>query len=207
MKKIILLCLATVLAMGGLGVGYAAWTDEVTISGSVQSGSLCFSIEDNSWGEVNGCPDFNWGTWVWDGISDSCPPGYHFEGVHLDEEGKCPATVSFNPHYDADGNVYQLDVIINNAYPYYLADISFYVCNCGTIPLKIKAPIISQDPSLLIQYGNNIGAQVHPGLCKEISFKVGVTQHLYNDPAEPLTPMNTPLSFTISIEGIQWNEY
>jgi predicted ribosomally synthesized peptide with SipW-like signal peptide len=40
MKKIGLLCLALVLALGALGVGYAAWTDTITISGTVNTGTL-----------------------------------------------------------------------------------------------------------------------------------------------------------------------
>ena len=45
MKKIGLLCLALVLALGALGVGYAMWWDEVTIEGTVNTGSVEISIE------------------------------------------------------------------------------------------------------------------------------------------------------------------
>jgi len=213
MKKFGILCLALVIALGALGVGYAAWTDTIFISGTVNTGSLCFSVSDGSWGEVGGCPDKLWGTWVENDYPGgvSCPPGYHFEGIHVlpPPEDKCVADVSFLPHdTDGDGNWDTLDVIIDNAYPYFLADISFYVCNCGTIPLKIQTPIISQDPSLLIQYGNHIGYQLHPGQCDaEISFMVGVTQHLNNDPQQALTPQGVPLTFTIDLTAIQWNEY
>ena len=40
MKKIGLLSLALVLALGALGVGYAAWTDTITIEGTVNTGSV-----------------------------------------------------------------------------------------------------------------------------------------------------------------------
>ena len=40
MKKIGLLALAIVLALGALGVGYAAWTDTITINGTVNTGTL-----------------------------------------------------------------------------------------------------------------------------------------------------------------------
>jgi len=48
MKKIGLLALALVLALGALGVGYAAWTDTVTITGTVNTGTLDIVIEEVS---------------------------------------------------------------------------------------------------------------------------------------------------------------
>jgi len=45
-KKMILLTTVLVLALGSLGVAYAAWTDEITISGSVDTGSLCWEFAD-----------------------------------------------------------------------------------------------------------------------------------------------------------------
>lgn len=216
MKKIALLVLALVVALGALGVGYAAWTDDVTISGSVATGELDLCIKPGTITEVGGCPDKNWHGWIQSPGEESCPPGYAFDQIFLAPEGKCPATVSFTEILDAEGKIQGYTVTINDAYPYFLADISFYVCNCGTIPLKIQAPVISQNPSLVIQYGDNIGRQLHRGQCVEISYMVGVTQHegyfngqgvwIVDDVNAPLTPMNTPLSFTIMLSGIQWNE-
>jgi hypothetical protein len=48
MKKIALICMALVVALGGLGVGYAMWKDEVTINGSVTTGSVNLDIESIS---------------------------------------------------------------------------------------------------------------------------------------------------------------
>ena len=44
MKKIGLLCLALVLALGTLGIGFAAWTDTVVINQTVETGSLSISL-------------------------------------------------------------------------------------------------------------------------------------------------------------------
>jgi hypothetical protein len=219
MKKFGILCLALVIALGALGVGYAAWTDTITIHGTVGTGTLCFGFDPGRISEVGGCPDKNFDSWVWDGYSVSCPMGYHFEGIADAPEDKCPATVSFDP-VDEDGDGYAdiLYVTINDAYPYFCADISFWVCNCGTIPLKIEAPVITQSPFLLIEYGDNIGKQLHPGQCVEISFYVGVTQHegyedaasglwIIDDETKPLCPQGSPLTFAIDIGAIQWNEY
>ena len=48
MKRIGLICMALVLALGALGVGYALWWDEVTIEGTVQTGSVAISINATS---------------------------------------------------------------------------------------------------------------------------------------------------------------
>lgn len=40
MKKILLICMALVIALGALGVGYAAWTDTINITGTVNTGSV-----------------------------------------------------------------------------------------------------------------------------------------------------------------------
>ena len=48
MKKIGLLSLALVLALGTLGIGYAMWQDTVTIEGTVNTGSVDLDIEELS---------------------------------------------------------------------------------------------------------------------------------------------------------------
>ncbi len=218
MKKFGILCLALVIALGTLGVGYAAWTDTIFIDGTVNTGSVVLGFDPGRIDEVGGCPDKNFDTWDYNGHSVSCPPGYSFGGVANAPENKCVADVTFNP-IDEDGDGYYdiLEVTITDAYPYFVADISFWVCNYGTIPLKIEAPVITQSPWLLIEYGDNIGTQLHPGMCAEISFYVGVTQHegyfgagdlwIIDDESKPICPQDTPLTFTISIMGTQWNEY
>ncbi|GAI88098.1 unnamed protein product, partial [marine sediment metagenome] len=40
MKKLGLLCLTLVLALGTLGVGYAMWSDTLTITGDVNTGEF-----------------------------------------------------------------------------------------------------------------------------------------------------------------------
>lgn len=222
MKKFGLLCLALVMALGVLGVGYAAWTDTITIDGTVNTGEVSFSVDPGSYHEVGGCPDQQWTDWVKNTYPGgvSCPDGYHFTGIGSlpPPEDKCVADVTITPVYDDDNNIIELDVVIDDAYPYLLVDISFWVCNTGTIPIKIKAPVFKQSDFLLIQYGDNIGRQLHPDECVEISFRVGVTQHqgyfggpfgywIVDDESYPTTPQDDTLSFTITIEAVQWNEY
>ena len=44
MKQIAFLCLALVMALGSLGVAYAAWTDTLTIDGTVDTGTVEIDI-------------------------------------------------------------------------------------------------------------------------------------------------------------------
>ena len=40
MKKIVLICMALVMALGAVGVGYALWSDSLFISGTVNTGNI-----------------------------------------------------------------------------------------------------------------------------------------------------------------------
>lgn len=44
MRKIAILCLALVMALGSLGVAYAAWSETLTIEGTVDTGAVDFAI-------------------------------------------------------------------------------------------------------------------------------------------------------------------
>ena len=49
--------LISVLALAGIGISYAGWTDSITVTGSVQTGKVEFTVTEYS------------GTWVWKQIS------------------------------------------------------------------------------------------------------------------------------------------
>jgi len=110
MKKILFIAMALVIALGGLGIGYARWTDTVTISGPITTGSVCLEIEPGTFGEINTCPesefadepDINWSGWIKQLGSISCPMGYTFDDKPCSD--KDVASMSFNPiDLDADG--------------------------------------------------------------------------------------------------------
>jgi hypothetical protein len=224
MKKIGLLALALVLALGTLGAAYAHWTDTVYIDGQVCTGEVDVGLDPARIYEIQDCPDQVWEGWVYDGFSTSCPAGYHFTGLGDAPEGKCPATVTFNPiDKDGDGCVDILEVTVHDAYPHFVTHISVWICNCGTIPVILQEPIFTQSDFLLIQYGDNIGRQLHPGECVELSFYVGVVQNrgyfaipgdptswTVDDPLQDLLPMNScdegveDITFTIEIPAEQW---
>jgi predicted ribosomally synthesized peptide with SipW-like signal peptide len=49
MRKIGFIILALVLALGSIGIGYAAWTDTVTLEGTVKTGSVDINVVGYSW--------------------------------------------------------------------------------------------------------------------------------------------------------------
>ena len=52
MRKIGILALALVMAIGALGVGYAAWTDTIYINGTVNTGSVDLNVTELSSTEI-----------------------------------------------------------------------------------------------------------------------------------------------------------
>lgn len=124
MKKIGLLCLALVLALGTLGVGYAMWSDEVTIEGTVDTGTLRLGI-------------FRAIVERLEQDKDVATVDLSFEGEILEKEF---AGFGTQMAYE------KLVVALNNTFPCLTVDIAFYLASVGTIPLHITGINIT-DPS------------------------------------------------------------
>ena len=216
MRKIGLLCLALVLALGALGVGFAAWTDELYIEGTVNTGDVDLTVEDYS------------GTWVvkW------YPHGYGYFHGWLDEkpdvssgEGEMVAWAEARPGVDA-----KADIVIEfkNIFPGqpFMAD--FLLHYDGSIPARLFADITpggDDDEAILAPYVTikvwklvgyipgeddihtflidanlvDIGVQVHK--CDYILVKM-----IIELPQED-SLMGLEGSFEARIQAIQWNEY
>jgi hypothetical protein len=71
-KKIGLLALALVLALGALGVGYASWSDTIFVSGTVETGSVDLEIIDCS------------NTWVWKYPTDNISVTHTWDSTTLE---------------------------------------------------------------------------------------------------------------------------
>jgi len=126
MKKIGLLCLALVLALGTLGVGYAMWSDEVIIEGTVDTGTLRLGIVKAKLEEL-----------VQD--KDVATVDLSFESSIAPWECDTPV--------NAEEFAYEkLVVALNNTFPCLWVDIAFYVGSVGTIPVHITGINIT-DPS------------------------------------------------------------
>jgi predicted ribosomally synthesized peptide with SipW-like signal peptide len=139
MKKIGLIMMALVVTLGALGVGYAAWTDTVTINGTVTTGSLDIKVVNQS------------NTWVWKVIDD---PQYPDEFVRLHQYEYDPlnsyppdtiGSASLIAYADADCPVGtpspgddKVQVTFSNLFPSvdFVAD--FLLHYEGSIPAKVS---------------------------------------------------------------------
>ena len=131
MKKICLICLALVLALGALGVGYAMWSDEVVIEGTVDTGTLRLGI----WRAVVERIEQGGGV---EQQKDVATVELSFEGPILKKEFQ---------GFPGERWAYEkLKVALNNSYPDLTVDVAFYMACVGSIPVHISAINIS-DPS------------------------------------------------------------
>ena len=206
------------ILLASLFAAYAMWSDTLRVNSQVGTGEL-------DWEIMNGTVIY----------LDACglQPGYgYFRGndrnatylpapgaVQLDKDVGCTLVELIDS--DGDGDYDTMNVTLNNVYPWYYTHIAFKVHNDGTIPLKIWRVIIDgqefyelneqelqqgveldltgdSKPDVLVWWGNNFGVQLHPCQSADISFDITVLQD---------APQGSTLTFTISFDAVQWNEY
>jgi hypothetical protein len=214
MKKIIFIAMALVLALGTLGVGYAMWSDTVTIQTNISTGSVDIDIV----GQLE---------------LDTYPPN----GVYYPT-----TTPDWTTNDGFVGGFWQLDknvswatstftedfVTVNlyNTYPSNFNMVSIYVSNMGTIPVIIwktdiwKGTDTSGPPDwtllnsqylamdfdtpangadIEISYGDNFGVQIEPGdNSLEMSYWIHTLQAAGQD---------QDYTWTMKITAVQYNEY
>lgn len=151
MKKIGLICLAVVLALGVLGVGFAHWSQTIEIETTVETGSVNVEIVsqksndpgphavpggDYYAGSLDPEGGHQWlgdGTWYNLFVPNSPPndpSNWNWVGTLYDKNvASCDCT------FTAD----TLTITIDNVYPSYGPDVAFAVQNKGTIPVKISS--------------------------------------------------------------------
>lgn len=210
MKKIGLICLALILALGSLGAAFAMWTDTITISGPVTTGEVCYGFID--WFVISDPCDPPTG-------DATCDPGFgNRRPVPENKNVGCATATRIDQH--------TVEVILDTTYPCYFATVSLHTENCGTIPIKVGECVltyyIDSTPHTIAlpdgevvyiqghdQYGgisnvielmwvNGTGLQLDPGQEQEDSFHIHVLQ-----PAK----QSSSYTFTITRTGVQWNEY
>jgi predicted ribosomally synthesized peptide with SipW-like signal peptide len=225
MKKIGLLLLALVIALGALGVGYAKWTDTVAINGTVNTGTLIMGIHDLG---------------TDDGVDlsrelakdplcspqDGVPAGTEYKDVAYAMSTDSGAAV-------CTGYVDAITEVINNAYPGYAPTFSIAIANCGTVPLKIEElnlggitgtnllpwmkfvwQIIDEDGISHGYYSGNVdalylallGQQIRGNDSIQLNVKVCFQEYGTVDNAQVIMPQGATMGFNVVITGSQWNE-
>ena len=221
LSKVSVLFLALVLALGGVGAAFSAWTDTLTISGTEQTGSV--DLESDDWS-------------VWDDEGPGEPPDYYsgdpdytcddgFGNMRELDKNVGWAEVTA---IDTDGNGANdtLKVDLMNVYPSYYNRVTIYPRNIGSVPLKIKEAIISWDEESVtitsshhqeidlsgngeldfeIAYGDGFGEQLHEDDSSGELPEISIRFHVLQDTGEGVQGQS--FSFTIEIVGIQWNKY
>jgi hypothetical protein len=105
-KKLGLIALAVVMALGAMGVGYAYWFDTFKINGTVTTGSLVVGIKD---------------------LEDQT--SYEMGGAVTTSDNS-GAAIGQSGYFD------EITETISNAYPGYATKIRLSVKNLGTVPVK-----------------------------------------------------------------------
>ena len=231
MKKFGLICLAVIMALGALGVGYAAWTDEILIDGTVETGSVdinpvyfsgMYILKDLISGDLieqHYVIDKD-GNLLW---ASELPPGVSPVAISVcfaDPSVEDGVTVSFYYAFP---------------YEYHVADVIIH-CD-GSVPVIVSADVVTADPMLEWLWNNGyifyeaawVDVTPDPWSCTVIGkIKCGdVVQMHYcdyikiwfyltlpqHDDQVMLDAgytqedfMNKNWSFTATIDAIQWNE-
>lgn len=203
-NKMAAIFIASIFALSGLGIAYAAWTDTITIDGTVDTGTLKWEFVPGSATQKPDDPDWNC---FWD-----------LETGTRTEMDKDVAHTYVT--FEDDPHPHIMTVTLDNAYPYYYEHIAFRAHCYGSIPMKIwkvnflvngavVQTIYANDhvylnldgkggDDLEIWWGNGWGSQLHNCDNHDFSFELLVLQ-----PA----PQSSTLTFDLELVGIQWNEY
>jgi predicted ribosomally synthesized peptide with SipW-like signal peptide len=194
MKKLGLLALAIVLALGVLGAGYALWSQQLTITGTVTTGEVKIGIRDT--GTNDPPPGWYEGANVYDGSLDPTS----LIGVDRKNIASCES-IDGEYKFTKDGVDYYHGITykIENAYPCYECVGGFDVTNAG-IPVKLKS--INIDPPSMAEVTYTFAGlqemqQIHT--CETVSGTV--TFHVEQEAVE-----NSNYTFTITLDFWQWNE-
>ena len=230
-NKIAALFIVSIFALSGTGIAYAAWFDTITIEGTVDTGSLCWHFTTvkmrDTLAPVNYGGDFPVPE---DDADYTCFPGFIYNPEYEDYFWHLDKNVGWGDlqkmDTDEDGRSDTVYVWLNNTYPCYFNELTMYLRNCGTIPLKFNNIVISDThgnshyinsgtPIITLDLNNNgipdfeiwwndddFGYQVEP---EKRSEELSLWMHVLQD--EDPAFQSGSFGFSISLTAVQWNEY
>ena len=216
------------MALAGVGAGYAAWFDTITITGTVNTGSVGWDVVGYS------------GTWVWKVFDD------------VDPENGLECVVTHDPTYQGDILVASsyaeqtidsdfgavddsVTVVFDNLFPCIYFEADFTVHYTGSVPGKINSITfrdlwpdtvdeqkIDQFTTLEVTIGIEdaggqyqwtplpidelYGYQLHA--CNKIHIVMIIHLPQYYDDGTPTDDlMGLTGSFDLDVEVVQWNEF
>ena len=169
--KTAFICLALIIALGGTGLGYAYWSDVLTISGHVETGQLSWKLMDYDCYCLSSPHDFGremeqaqptFGYYscmseLEEALCNlcGCSSVEELECRHLSRLSRrqlamlhcnrCNCCSAEGVDTDADGSIDKLDVTLTDAEECSPGILWFNVYNDGTIPAKIMGVEITAD--------------------------------------------------------------
>ena len=216
MKKIGLICLVLVLAMGMLGAAYASWSQTLTIKEDVYTGEFCmeFGPQTPTVKDTRKPPP----------VYPVAEPGDADENAtkNFTSVTRTLKNVAWGTaNYTAGDHPTGLIVTFNDVYPWYYNHIDFWVHYIGSIPGKIDSFVIRNEtgivietiralgiyefdisgdgvPDMQIQWGHPFGDQLHYCDERDISFGFCFLQPL---------PQDSVITLYLEYVVVQWNEY
>ena len=200
------LFLISVLALAGIGVGYAHWTDTINITGTVNTGSVSWEFECTSgtWGWKNTRTDLLEVTHDGEIVEETCVLVGEAYGYITDDHTAGMKFINIFP-----GVLWHADLVIHytGSVPGKVNSItvnSFWPTGEGTIDWITEDIIYVYDcDDILIgtyDMDNICGVQLH--YCYTIEFVLEIT--IPNDNAYQGLG---PVYFDVDVEVINWNEY
>jgi hypothetical protein len=141
MKKIGLIAIVVVLALGIIGVGYAAWSQSITVSGTANVGSFGVKFENAASNDAGTANDpSSAGAWTFSGTG---VPPYTWSGTNLSQNVASTTGVITSVTKTND----TLTITLTNAYPGYYGSIAADVLNTGSVPVKMTVVQSAVTPS------------------------------------------------------------
>lgn len=212
-NKMGILFLITMLATAGIGVSYAGWTDVITVTGTVSTGSVNWNVIEYS------------GTWVWKQISthEIITHKSLVAAEDLDGDEKLnddPLGYYENDDYILVASSYAMSggddlvtVEYDNIFPCVFFDADITVQYAGTIPARINYVTLINGLGVLDDYTTIsitlngvtypqeqlLGIQIHDGDVLHVIMTIHLEQ------VQELQLLTGDFSVEVGI--IQWNEY
>lgn len=178
------------IALAFLGVGYALWSETLTIEGTVQTGEV--DVEFSEYEPVE-CVD--------------TPAGQcQEEPEEKDDAATCMVEWQ-GPDDDSEGDegADLLEVTVTGMYPSYHCKVSFDVTSIGSVPVHVKLPVPTDDIPAWVAtdfeecYEDSV--QLHQG---ESTDPCTIDIHFTN--AQAPEENSGPYTFGWTILAHQWNE-
>jgi hypothetical protein len=180
--------LVLVIALSVLGVGYALWSETLTIEGNVQTGEVDVAIADATVAE---CVDVN-------GVLTCPEPAAKADAANCTIEG-VGSTVQ------GDDGTSLLKVTVTGMYPSYHCKVNFKVKSLGNVPVHVWLPeAVGTIPEWVATNFENCytdGTQLHQNQSTS-----ACTMDLHFTNAQAPVENSGPYTFSWTILATQWNE-